>query len=212
MKVDKEKALKLVIVAIATLAALAVIGTLIQLIQTVLPFLIVGAGIYAGYRWALNDEPASTADEVEEQARGLFSRFRRTRQAVETTKRVADVVDNLTATPKEEAAEPVDAAPQARERKHRRRPFARQKPAKAESAAPTEADDRAAKTRQVKGALANNPDGGIEFKDKDVVISAADIVEPDLSRLQEKEKQTPKVTPDVLSQIEERQRRLREGG
>ena len=43
MTIDREKALKLIIVTIATLAALAVMSTLVQLIQTVLPFLIVGA-------------------------------------------------------------------------------------------------------------------------------------------------------------------------
>ena len=211
MALDKEKTLKLVIVAIATLAALAVISTLVQLIQTVLPFLIVGAGIYAGYRWALNDEPAPTADEVEEQARGLFSRFRRTKKVVETTVKVADVMDSLSTKPAEEAAAPQDEAPQTRERKHRRRPFARgEQPT--EAPAPAKTDDRASKARQTKQKLESNPTGAIEFKDSDVLISEADITPPDLSRLEEKEKQTPKVTNDVLSQIEERQRRLQSGG
>lgn len=212
MAVDKEKALKLIIVALATLAALAVMSTLVQLIHTVLPFLIVGAGIYVGYRWALSDAPAPTADEVEEQARGLFSRFRRTKKTVETTMKVADVMDNLTAKPTEQAAEAKDETPQPRERKHRRRPLARQQPADEAPAAPAKSDERAAKARQMKQTLESNPDGAVEFKDSDVVISAADIVQPDLSRLQEKEKQTPQVTSAVLSQIEERQRRLRSGG
>ena len=99
MELDKEKVLKLVIVVVATLAALAVMSTMVQLIQTVLPFLIVGAGIYAGYRWALGDAPAPTADEVEEQARGIFSRFRRTKKAVETTMKVGDVLGDLGAKP-----------------------------------------------------------------------------------------------------------------
>ena len=212
MAVDKEKALKLVIVALATLAALAVMSTLVQLIHTVLPFLIVGTGIYAGYRWALSDAPAPTADEVEEQARGLFSRFRRTKKAVETTMKAADVVDNLTTKPAEKEANPKDEAPQPRERKHRNRPLARKKPAEESPDAPAEADDRAAKARQMKQALESNPEGAVEFKDRDVVISAADIVQPDLSRLQEKEKRTPEVTSAVLSQIEERQRRLQNRG
>lgn len=212
MAVDKEKALKLVIVALATLAALAVMSTLVQLIHTVLPFLIVGTGIYAGYRWALSDAPAPTADEVEEQARGLFSRFRRTKKVVETTMKAADVVDNLSAKPAEKAANPKDEASQPRERKHRKRPLARKKPAEESSDAPAEADDRAAQARQMKQTLESNPEGEVEFKDRDVVISAADIVQPDLSRLQEKEKQTPEVTSAVLSQIEERQRRLQNRG
>ena len=95
MELDKEKALKLVIVVLATLAALAVMSTLVQLIQTVLPFIIVGAGIYVGYRWALGDAPAPTADEVEEQARGIFGRFRRTKQAVETTMKVGEALGDL---------------------------------------------------------------------------------------------------------------------
>ena len=77
---DKEKVVKLVFVLVLTLAALAVMSILVQVIQTVLPFLIVGAGIYAAYRWALNEAPAPTADEVEEQARGIFSRFRRSEE------------------------------------------------------------------------------------------------------------------------------------
>ena len=97
MELDKQKVFKLVIVVLATLAALAVMSTLVQLIQTILPFLIVGAGIYAGYRWALGDAPPPTADEVEEQARGLFSRFRRTKKAVETTMKVGDALDDLSA-------------------------------------------------------------------------------------------------------------------
>ncbi len=213
MAVDKEKALKLVIVALATLAALAVMSTLVQLIHTVLPFLIVGTGIYAGYRWALSDAPAPTADEVEEQARGLFSRFRRTKKVVETTMKAADVVDNLTAKPAEKEANPKDEAPRPRERKRRSRPLARKKPADESPDAPAETDDRAAKARQMKQGLENsNPEGAVEFKDRDVVISAADVVQPDLSRLQEKEKQTPEVTSAVLSQIEERQRRLQNRG
>ena len=76
MEIDRNKAFKLVIVILGTLAALAVMSTMVQLIQTVLPFLIVGAGIYIGYRWALSDAEAPTADEVQEQARGWFDRFR----------------------------------------------------------------------------------------------------------------------------------------
>lgn len=209
MVVDREKTLKLIIVVLATLAALAVMSTLVQLIQTVLPFLIVGAGIYVGYRWALSDAPAPTADEVEEQARGLFSRFRRTRKTVETTMKVADVVDNLAAKPAEKPADAKDEAPPPRERKRRR--LGRSQPADESSAAPAKPDDRAAKARQMKQGLDSNPEGAVEFKDSDVVISAADIVQPDLSRLQEKEKQPPEVTSDVLSQIEERQRRLQSG-
>lgn len=212
MAVDKEKALKLVIVALATLAALAVMSTLVQLIHTVLPFLIVGMGIYAGYRWALSDAPAPTADEVEEQARGWFSRFRRTKKAVETTMKAADVMEDLAGKPAEKAADAKDEAPQPRERKHRNRPLRKQQAASEAAAAPAKADDRAAKARQLKQGIESNPKGAVKFKDRDVVISAADIVQPDLSRLQEKEKQKPEVTSAVLSQIEERQRRLQSGG
>ena len=109
MDLDREKVLKLVIVALATLAALAVMSTLVQLIQTILPFLIVGAGIYAGYRWALSDAPAPTADEVEEQARGIFSRFRGAKQAVETSMKVGDALET--------AAKPAES--QSRRRRRR---------------------------------------------------------------------------------------------
>ena len=208
MELDKQKAFKLVIVVLATLAALAVMSTLVQLIQTILPFLIVGIGIYAGYRWALGDAPAPSADEVEEQARGLFSRFRRGKKAVETTMKVGDALNDMA---------------EAAERKPRRRRRAR-KAAEAEGGAtaeaapqapaaeePRDADEREAKASQMKGALANNPGGAVEFKDRDVVISADDVIQPDISRLQEKEKEVPKVTNNVLEQIEARRRRL-EGG
>ena len=215
MELDKEKVLKLVIVVVATLAALAVMSTMVQLIQTVLPFLIVGAGIYAGYRWALGDAPAPTADEVEEQARGIFSRFRRTKKAVETTMKVGDVLGDLGAKP---------------EKAHRRRrkPSAvvegeatKVNSANAEAEAPAaeqadaaEEQEQAArdqKVSQLKGELKSNPDGAIEFKDGDVVISADDVVQPDFSRLEEKEKEEPKVNNNVLAQIEERRRRLQGG-
>ena len=208
MTLDREKALKLIIVTIATLAALAVMSTLVQLIQTVLPFLIVGMGIYAGYRWALSDAPAPSADEVEEQARGIFSRFRRTKKAVETTMKVADVMEDIAPVSKDES-------PQPRERKHRRRPLAHAPKSDDQPANAAQSDDRAAKAQQMKArldSLESDKDGAIEFKDSDVVISAQDIEAPDLSRLEEKEKETPKVTNDVLSQIEERRRKLQSGG
>lgn len=217
MQLDKEKVIKLIIVVLATLAALAVMSTMVQLIQTVLPFLIVGAGIYAGYRWALNDAPAPTADEVEEQARGLFSRFRRTRKAVETTMKASDALSDIGSKPEK-----------ARRRRRKSSPVAAAKAAQtqpaegsagAENVAPApnavdaaeEQAQRDEKVSQVKGALRSNPQGAIEFKDHDVVISADDVVQPDTSRLEEKEKEEPKVTSNVLEQIEERRRRLQGG-
>ena len=94
MDIDRNKAFKLVIVILGTLAALAVMSTMVQLIQTVLPFLIVGAGIYVGYRWALSDAEAPTTDEMEEQARGWFDRFRRGKKAVETTMKVGEALSD----------------------------------------------------------------------------------------------------------------------
>lgn len=216
MELDKQKAIKLVIVILATLAALAVMSTLVQLIQTVLPFLIVGAGIYAGYRWALGDAPAPTADEMEEQARGIFSRFRRTKKAVETTVKVGEALGDIAAKP---------------EKAHRRRrkrspvvageakPVARadaksesKAPApKATSEGPAKKAERKSKVEAVKGTLKSNPAGAIEFKDRDVVISSDDVIQPDISRLEEKEKEEPEVTNNVLAQIEERRRRLQGG-
>lgn len=218
MQLDKEKVVKLVIVLLATIAALAVMSILVQVIQTVLPFLIVGAGIYAGYRWALSEAPAPTADEVEEQARGIFSRFRRTKKAVEATVKVGEALNDMTGI----AEQPQEQKP---EKKHRRRrplgtvkqaPSDKSNSAKAEpeAAEPSEEDVIAAQQKQasqMKRALKSNPGGKFEFKDSDVVISAKDIEQPDISRLEEKEKETPKVTNDVLSQIEERRRRLQGG-
>ena len=103
MELDKAKAVKLVIVLLATIAALAVMSVLVQVIQTVLPFLIVGAGIYAGYRWALGDAPAPTADEVEEQARGIFSRFRRAKTTVEATVKAGEALSDFAAKPERES-------------------------------------------------------------------------------------------------------------
>lgn len=208
MQLDREKTIKLVIVVLATLAALAVMSTMVQLIQTILPFLIVGAGIYAGYRWALSDAPAPTADEVEEQARGIFSRFRRGQKAVETTMKVGDALAELG-----DSAEPKE-----RRRRRRSRTAAEVKPtvtaAPAEAPAqakPADESERAENVDQMKQSLASDPKGAIEFKDRDVVISSDDIVQPDISRLEEKEKEEPKVTNNVLAQIEERRRRLDAG-
>ncbi len=208
MQLDREKAIKLVIVALATLAALAVMSTLVQLIQTILPFIIVGAGIYAGYRWALSDAPAPTTEEVEEQARGIFSRFRRTKKAVETTMKVSDAL-----TDRGDSSEP-------KRRRRRAEAVAETAPAKPESskAAAVEAA-KAGKASQaeavepmpMKQSLSSKPKGAVEFKDSDVVISSDDIIQPDISRLEEKEKEEPKVTNNVLAQIEERRRRLEAG-
>lgn len=208
MQLDREKTIKLVIIVLATLAALAVMSTMVQLIQTILPFLIVGAGVYAGYRWVLSDAPAPTADEVEEQARGLFSRFRRGKKAVETTMKVSDALADLgdSAEPK---ARRRQRRPKAAVKAEPSQPAQRPEPAAAEAPAPKEA--RAEKADRVKQTLASNPKGAIEFKDRDVVISTDDIIQPDISRLEEKEKEAPKVTNNVLAQIEERRRRLEAG-
>ena len=208
MQLDREKTVKLVIVVLATLAALAVMSTLVQLVQTILPFLIVGAGVYAGYRWALSDAPAPTPDEVEEQARGIFSRFRRGKKAVETTMKVGDALADLGDS----------AEPKARGRQRRAKAAAKAEPSPlaqpAEAAAevaPAPKESRAEKADRVKQTLASDPKGAIEFKDRDVVISTDDIIQPDISRLEEKEKEEPQVTNNVLAQIEERRRRLKGG-
>ena len=208
MQLDREKTIKLVIVVLATLAALAVMSTMVQLIQTILAFLIVGAGIYAGYRWALSDAPAPTTEEVEEQARGIFSRFRRTKKAVETTMKVGDALADLG-----ESAEPKE-----RRRKPRAKSAAEAEPIEAEQSAETPAEaaladeeTRADSVDQVKQSLGSESKGAIEFKDHEVVISSDDIVLPDVSRLEDSEKETPIVTKNVMAQIEERRRRLESG-
>ena len=208
MEIDRDKALKLVIVVIGTLAALAVMSTLVQLIQTVLPFLFVAAGVYVGYRWALSDSAAPTADEVEEQARGIFSRFRKTRQAVETTMKVGAAL-NSKSDKKERRAKPADTAADQAAKVSRPAARARRRTdAKAAEAAAGAQEDA---VNEMKQALANNPEGKVEFQDRDVVISKDDVVQPDISRLEEKEKEAPQVNNNVLAQIEERRRRLRGG-
>jgi len=212
MEIDRDKALKLVIVVIGTLAALAVMSTLVQLIQTVLPFLIVAAGVYVGYRWALSDSAAPTADEVEEQARGIFSRFRKTRQAVETTMKVGAALNSksdIKPDKKERRAKPADPSTDQAAKVSRSAARARRRTdAKAAKAAAGAQEDA---VNEMKQALANNPEGKVEFQDRDVVISKDDVVQPDISRLEEKEKEAPQVNNNVLAQIEERRRRLRGG-
>lgn len=224
MDFDKEKVLKLVIVLLATVAALAVMSILVQVIQTILPFLIVGAGIYAGYRWALSEAPAPTADEVEEQARGIFSRFRGAKKAVEATVKAGEALTDLGGAPEQSDGTK-------NEKKHRRRrPLGtaaknetaaaeRAKTASAEAESETtelsDAEVKAVQEEQVsqmKRGLKGNSKGKIEFKDSDVVINTKDIEQPDFSRLEEKEKEEPQVTNNVLAQIEERRRRLQGGG
>ena len=223
MQLDKEKVVKLGIVLVVTIAALAVMSILVQVIQTVLPFLIVGSGIYAGYRWALSEAPAPTADEMEEQARGIFSRFRRAKKTVEATAKVGEALADLGGAPAldNEAKD---------EKKHRRRrplgTVVKDKATKAAAPNAAKADAEAAETElsdaeveaiknqqigQMKQSLDNNPKGKIEFKDRDVVINTKDFEEPDFSRLEEKEKEEPQVTNNVLAQIEQRRRRLQGG-
>lgn len=201
MELDRERVLKLVIVILATLAALAVMSTLVQLVQTILPFLIVGGGIFAGYRWALGDTPAPTADEVQEQARGMLSRFRRTKEAVETSKKVSDALGDLTG-----------AASKKSKPDKAKRVVEGEAKAKAEDAeAAPDRDDKKEREKKPGEAQAppdKQPPGAFEFSDSDVVISADDVVKPDTSRLEEKAKEVPKVTNNVLAQIEERRRRL----
>ena len=60
----------------------------------------------------------------------------------------------------------------------------------------------------MKSALDAEQGGEIAFKDSDVVIEKGDIVQPDLKRLEDKEKETPTVNDAVMQQIEERRRRL----
>ncbi len=199
MEIDRNKAFKLLIVILGTLAALAVMSTMVQLIQTVLPFLIIGTGIYIGYRWALSDAEAPTADEVQEQARGWFDRFRRSKQAVETTVKVGATLQEM-GEKADKARKTADAVVAGEAT------TVQNVKASADEAGP------AAKVRQVKAALKSDPGGAIEFKDRDVVISKDDVVQPDISRLEEKEKEEPEVTDNVMAQIEERRRRLHGGG
>lgn len=208
MEIDRNKAFKLLIVILGTLAALAVMSTMVQLIQTVLPFLIIGTGIYIGYRWALSDAEAPTADEVQEQARGWFDRFRRSKEAVETTVKVGATLQEMG-----EKADKVRKTADAVVAGEANKVQAAKAPAD-ESAAQDETEEsgQAAKVRQVKAALQSEPSGEIEFKDRDVVISKDDVVQPDISRLEEKEKEEPEVNDNVMAQIEERRRRLHGGG
>ena len=209
MEIDRNKAFKLLIVILGTLAALAVMSTMVQLIQTVLPFLIIGTGIYIAYRWALSDAEAPTADEVQEQARGWFDRFRRSKQAVETTVKVGAALQEMG-----EKADKVRETADAVVAGEATKVEAAEAPGD-EAAAPDEAKEspRAARARRrAKAALKSDPGGAIEFNDRDVVISKDDVVQPDISRLQEKEKEEPQVNDNVMAQIEERRRRLHGGG
>ena len=212
MQLDRQKGFKLIIVIFATLAALAVMSTLVQLIQTVLPFLIVGAGFWAAYRWAFSDAPAPKPEEVEEQARGLFRFFRRTKKAVETSAKVNEII--------EQVAQPAQSQPQAAQ-PQATQPQAAQ-PAQAADTA-SQLSERAAKTQQIKDNLGDKTDGPVEFKDRDVVISEKDIEnerkrnqkeqQQMLKRLADREKQTEaKVTNEVWAQIEERRRKQQSGG
>ena len=210
MELDRNKIFKLTIVLLCTLAALAVMSTLVQLIQTILPFLIVGGGVFVAYRWAFTDAPPPTADEVEEQARGWFKRFRRGKKAVETTMAASAALD--------EVSEKVAPAAKPRDRRAERRRARQQQRSQNETKteAPTvDADADAEKLRQakiagMKKALDDGQGGEISFKDSDVVISKGDIVKPDIKRLEEKEKEAPTVNDAVLRQIAERQRRLQQ--
>ena len=166
MQLDRQKGFKLIIVIFATLAALAVMSTLVQLIQTVLPFLIVGAGFWAAYRWAFSDAPAPKPEEVEEQARGLFRFFRRTKKAVETSAKVNEII--------EQVAQPAQSQPQAAQPQAAQPAANPQPPAQAADTA-SQLSERDAKAQQIKDNLGGKTDGPVEFKDRDVVFSKEDI-------------------------------------
>lgn len=212
MEIDRDKAIKLIIVAIATLAALAVMSTLVQLIQAVLPFIIVAIGVYVGYRWALSESAAPTTQEVEDQARGLFSRFRRTKDAVESTMKVGAVLNDLQgkSDKREEKSDDVIQGEVVEKSEQQAEPVVEDQTE--ETTEPDEQVQTEETINQMKQSLDSNPEGKIEFKDRDVVISKDDFVQPDTSRLEEKEKEAPKINDNVLSQIEERRRRLQQGG
>ncbi len=212
MEIDRDKAIKLIIIAIATLAALAVMNVAVQLITTILPFLIVAAGVYAGYRWGLSDTAAPTADEVEEQARGLFSRFRKSKDVVEKTMKVGAMMSDFQDTFSTKKEDDVVEAQVVTKTKTVETVVEEQVIEEVtEEVVEDEADDTEEALNQIKQSIESNPDGQIEFKDGDVVISKDDFIQPDTSRLEEKAKEVPKVTDNVLSQIEERRRRLEQG-
>ena len=212
MEIDRNKAFKLALVVLGTLAALAVMSTMVQLIQTVLPFLIVGTGIYVGYRWALSDAEAPTADEVEEQARGWFRRFRRTKKAVETTMAVGAALNDLgSEADSEKQGTKRVVSGQATTVEENESKSSAEADARSETESKSAEEQTTQKAQSRKQSLASNPAGAIEFRDSDVVISADDVVPPDISRLEEKEKETPEVTDNVMAQIEERRRRLQGG-
>lgn len=212
MDIDRDKAIKLIIIAIATIAALAVMSVIVQLIQTILPFLIVAAGVFAGYRWVLSDTAAPTADEVEAQARGLFSRFRKGKEAVETTMKVGAVLNDLQGKTTKKADDVVQG--EVRSKAQTVKPIEQIIQPSAEiieDDEEEEEDETEEVLKQIKQSIESDPEGQIEFNDGDVVISKDDLVQPDTSRLEEKAKEVPQVTDNVLSQIEERRRRLEQG-
>lgn len=97
MNLNRDVTIKLIIVAIGTIAALAATNMLFQLIQVILPFLIVAAGVYVGYRWALTDSKAPTVDELAEQ---MSEGISKTKDVVETTAKVGKAVSNFGKTDK----------------------------------------------------------------------------------------------------------------
>lgn len=211
MEIDRDKAIKLIIIAVATLAALAVMNVAVQLITTILPFLIVAAGVYAGYRWVLSDTAAPTADEVEQQARGLFSRFRKSKDVVEKTMKVGAMMSDFQDTFSTKEEDVVEAQVVTKTKTVETVVEEQVIEEVTEEVVEEEADDTEEVLNQIKQSIESDPDGQIEFKDGDVVISKDDLVQPDISRLEEKAKEVPKVTDNVLSQIEERRRRLEQG-
>lgn len=177
MNLNRDVTIKLIIVAIGTIAALATTNMLFQLIQVILPFLIVAAGVYIGYRWALNDSKAPTVDELAEQ---MSEGINKTKDVVETTAKVGKAVSSFGKTDKT---------------KEKKTSTPKPPPPNAQN---TQAQ-RDTKTK---------PNGEYQFKDRDVVISKNDIVQPDIARLEEKEKAEPKVTDDVYAQLAARRKRL----
>lgn len=175
------------------LAALAVVyivvrilGFILGLFDAVLPFVILGLLAYFGYQFLQGESP--TAQKIKSTVSDVTSR------RSSATESVANEVIERVTRPKVIQAPPVAAAPiEATET-----PKIETVNVLADESAETVVDEVPVVAPRMQVAPKINP--------------ATGLTEPDLARLEEREKETPKEdTNSVLSQLEERKRRLKGG-
>lgn len=177
-----------VLAAVAVLyIVIRILGFILGLFDAVLPFVILGLLAYFGYQFLQGQSP--TAQKIKSTVSDVTSRRTSSVSAAEVVSN--DVIERITRPKEREAAAPAPATITAEET-----PKIETVNVLTDENAETVVDEAPVPRMQVAQKI--NPTTG--------------LAEPDLARLEEREKEKPKEDANsVLSQLEERKRRLKGG-